>query len=1039
MRPFLVALAVAACAARAQAADPRHFEDAALRAVQFVDAKVGWAVGDEGVVWQTIDGGDTWDRLPTGTRASLRSLHFLDPRRGWVVGREELPGDGSVGVLLYTEDGGQTWVRLLKNAVPGLNCIRFGDARTGYALGDGSEQYPTGVFKTTDGGRNWEPVKGPRCPGWLAGDFKDGSSGALAGSWSQLATVNQGQFGTARVDPLGVRSPQAILLQGGQGLAVGQGGLLLTSSTGGARWGPTELKLPREVLSAWDFHAVHQIREHIWVVGRPGSVVLHSANRGQSWQILKTRQALPLHGVYFFDEQRGWAVGELGTILATRDGGKTWATQQRGGQRAALLFVHARAEDLPVDTLAALGLEDGQLTACVRVASPDPRSDAPVRASDPQRFAAAVRRAGGAAGELLWQFPLPRHLAQEAKGKLLESWDRLHGGGAEKHLLRQLVLALRTWRPDVVVTDHPDARVTGSPASALVAEALHEACTQAADPQAFPEQIEELGLTAWRASKVYTLWDKSAQAQVVLDNNKDLPGLQTSASEFAEPAAALLADAPPALPVQRCFRLLGGEAPAGGKDLMAGAPRSEPGVARRALPQPEELPKAVVKANRDRRTLQALAERPVAGLAEPEKVLAQMVPVLKGLSDDRAAAALLAIGHSFARQGKWPLARETFLLLAERYPAHPRAVEAYQWLIRLGSSAEARRRHELGQFYSVSRSTVVGPQGKDGDGPVKPAGFRETPSGAFVGPEPGERVKPGNLPQLQHNQRRTQLRDPEEAKRWLQTTLELGKRLSAFGSLFATDPSTQFCLQAAHRQLGGFKEAQEYYAWFKTTHAGGPWREVAAAELWLASPQGQPPRPVGVCRQTTEKPYLDGKFDDACWQGLQPLTLQNASEETAKEYPTQAWFAHDRDFLYIALRCKHPAGQQVPPVKGRQRDSDLSAHDRVSILLDLDRDYSTCYHLQVDQRGCVFEECWGDRTWDPRWFVAVKSEADSWQIEAAIPLRELTGEPITHGLVWACNVVRVLPGRGVQGWSLPAGVEPRPEGMGLLFFRPAQQ
>jgi hypothetical protein len=33
-------------------------------------------------------------------------------------------------------------------------------------------------------------------------------------------------------------------------------------------------------------------------------------------------------------------------------------------------------------------------------------------------------------------------------------------------------------------------------------------------------------------------------------------------------------------------------------------------------------------------------------------------------------------------------------------------------------------------------------------------------------------------------------------------------------------------------------------------------------------------------------------------------------------------------------------------------------------------------------------------------------------------------------------VARVLPGRGVQGWSLPAGVEPRPEGMGLLFFRP---
>ena len=79
MRPFLLALvAGAACAAPARAADTRHFDDAALHAVQFVDAKEGWAVGDEGVIWHTIDGGETWERQPTGVRASLRALHFLD-------------------------------------------------------------------------------------------------------------------------------------------------------------------------------------------------------------------------------------------------------------------------------------------------------------------------------------------------------------------------------------------------------------------------------------------------------------------------------------------------------------------------------------------------------------------------------------------------------------------------------------------------------------------------------------------------------------------------------------------------------------------------------------------------------------------------------------------------------------------------------------------------------------------------------------------------------------------------------------------------
>src|SRR5215470_16613877 len=91
-------LLLAALAGPARAAAPA-FDDAALHAVQFVDDREGWAVGDEGVIWHSIDGGRHWERQPSGVRASLRSLHFLDPYTGWVAGREELPnGSGSAGV-----------------------------------------------------------------------------------------------------------------------------------------------------------------------------------------------------------------------------------------------------------------------------------------------------------------------------------------------------------------------------------------------------------------------------------------------------------------------------------------------------------------------------------------------------------------------------------------------------------------------------------------------------------------------------------------------------------------------------------------------------------------------------------------------------------------------------------------------------------------------------------------------------------------------------------------------------------------------------
>src|SRR5438445_7908592 len=122
MRYFFAALlASATLSFSAQAANLRFFDDAALHAVQFIDREEGWAVGDEGAVWHTIDAGKNWERQPTGVRASLRSLHFLNPYTGWIAGREELPNErGSVGVVLFTRDGGLQWERLTLNALPGL-------------------------------------------------------------------------------------------------------------------------------------------------------------------------------------------------------------------------------------------------------------------------------------------------------------------------------------------------------------------------------------------------------------------------------------------------------------------------------------------------------------------------------------------------------------------------------------------------------------------------------------------------------------------------------------------------------------------------------------------------------------------------------------------------------------------------------------------------------------------------------------------------------------------------------------------------------
>src|SRR5262249_51789507 len=110
----------------------------------------------------------------------------------WVVGREEIPYGGSVAVILATKDGGLKWTRLGMNLLPGMNCIRFFDENNGIIAGDGSDLFPSGVFITKDGGRSWQPVKGPRCATWLSSAVGKKEVCFLAGAWSQLGQLDNG-------------------------------------------------------------------------------------------------------------------------------------------------------------------------------------------------------------------------------------------------------------------------------------------------------------------------------------------------------------------------------------------------------------------------------------------------------------------------------------------------------------------------------------------------------------------------------------------------------------------------------------------------------------------------------------------------------------------------------------------------------------------------------------------------------------------------------------------------------------------------------
>jgi len=66
-----------------------------------------------------------------------------------------------------------------------------------------------------------------------------------------------------------------------------------------------------------------------WVVGRGGRIVA-TRDGGSSWAAQQSGTGQVLRGVHFADARTGWAVGDDGAIVATRDGGASWAAQQSG-------------------------------------------------------------------------------------------------------------------------------------------------------------------------------------------------------------------------------------------------------------------------------------------------------------------------------------------------------------------------------------------------------------------------------------------------------------------------------------------------------------------------------------------------------------------------------------------------------------------------------------------------------------------------------------------------------------------------------------
>jgi len=173
-----------------------------------------------------------------------------------------------------------------------------------------------------------------------------------------------------------------------------------------------------------------------------------------------------------------------------------------------------------------------------------------------------------------------------------------------------------------------------------------------------------------------------------------------------------------------------------------------------------------------------------------------------------------------------------------------------------------------------------------------------------------------------------------------------------------------------------------------------------------------------------EPPVIDGRLDDAAWQGVEPVSgfvQVNPDEGQPAAHETIVRVVYDERTLYIAVRCEDEAGIRAAQVR---RDGDLGGDDSISIALDPFDDKRNGYLFQVGAAGArrdalIESSSASSDDWDGLWQAKTSIDAEGWSAEIAIPFATIAFNPQAGR--WGFNVQRhVARLRETSRWASPS-------------------
>lgn len=278
--------------------------EGALYDIDFADAQNGLAIGRNGLIIRTEDGGKTWQQvsleLPLEDWQVAQPHIFSlsrgrDPNKVWAV--------GPVGTVIHSRDGGKTWENLSLGRDVTLNGVAFASDTEGWVVGE----FGT-ILHTVDGGKTWqEQTNVFNLPKYTRPELSEEE--ALRQRVPPLYLEDLFLTAVAFRNPL-------------EGYVAGESGILLKTDNGGETWTNVSSGSFNTLLTVT--LAKNGKHENV-AAGVLGTL---ATDENGTWRLLPDIREHILTWIrdvsFAKDSAFGLACGGKGTILITRDGGRIW-------------------------------------------------------------------------------------------------------------------------------------------------------------------------------------------------------------------------------------------------------------------------------------------------------------------------------------------------------------------------------------------------------------------------------------------------------------------------------------------------------------------------------------------------------------------------------------------------------------------------------------------------------------------------------------------------------------------------------------------